>query len=153
MERSESPCHLGLNPTPMKSKSLGWGPSIIFFKFPSYFQCAARFENHRAAPFIHSSGYFLNTHYMHGLLVTFNHPLFFSNIACEKVSVSRSVVPDSVTPWTVAHQAPLSMRFSRQGYWNGLPFPSPGDLPNSGIKPRSPALQAGSLPTELQGKP
>ena len=50
-----------------------------------------------------------------------------------------------VTPWNVAHQAALSMGFSRQEYWNGLPFPSPGDLPNSGIKPRSPALQADSL--------
>ena len=56
------------------------------------------------------------------------------------------------TPWTVAHQAPLSMGFSRQEYWSGLPFPSPGDLPNPGIKPGSPALQADSLPTELQGK-
>ena len=54
---------------------------------------------------------------------------------------------------TVAHQAPLSMRFSRQEYWNGLPFPSPEDLPNPRIKPRSPALQADSLPTELWGKP
>ena len=45
-------------------------------------------------------------------------------------------------PWTVAHQAPLSMGFSRQEYWSGLPFPSPRDLPNPGIKPRSPALQA-----------
>ena len=49
--------------------------------------------------------------------------------------------------------SPLSMRFSRQGYWSGLPFPSPGDLPNPGIEPGSPALQADSLPTELQGKP
>ena len=57
------------------------------------------------------------------------------------------------TPWTAAHQAPLFMRFSRQGHWSGLPFPSPGDLPNPGIKTRSPALQADSLPTELQGKP
>ena len=47
----------------------------------------------------------------------------------------------------------MSMRFSRQGYWNGLPFPSAGDLPNPGIKPKSPELQADSLPTELQGKP
>ena len=53
-----------------------------------------------------------------------------------------------VTPWTVAHQAPLSMGFSRQEYWSGLPFPSPGDLPDPGIEPRSPALQADSLPTE-----
>ena len=57
------------------------------------------------------------------------------------------------TPWTTAHQAPLSMRFSRQRYWSGLSFPSPGDLPNPGIQPRSPAPQADSLPTELQGKP
>ena len=52
------------------------------------------------------------------------------------------------TPWTVAHQAPLSMGFSRQEYWSGLPFPSPGDLPNPGIEPRSPALQADALPSE-----
>ena len=50
-------------------------------------------------------------------------------------------------------QAPLFMGFSRQEYWNGLSFPSPGDLPDLGIEPRSPALQVDSLPTELQGKP
>ena len=54
---------------------------------------------------------------------------------------------------TVACQIPLSMGFSRQEYWSGLPFPSPGDLPDPGIEPGSPALQADSLPTELQGKP
>ena len=59
---------------------------------------------------------------------------------------------NSVTPWTAARQAPLSMGFSRQEYWSGLPFPSPGDLPNSGIKLGSPALQADALPTERQGK-
>ena len=53
------------------------------------------------------------------------------------------------TPWTIAYQAPLSMGFSRQEYWSGLPFPSPEDLPHLGIKPRSPTLQADSLPTEL----
>ena len=53
----------------------------------------------------------------------------------------------------VAFQAPLSMGFSRQKYWSGLPFPSPGDLPNPGIKPRSPTLQADSLPTEFQRSP
>ena len=57
------------------------------------------------------------------------------------------------TPWTVAHQAPLSMGFSRQEYWSGLPFPSPEDLSDPGIKPGSPALQTGSLPTEIWGKP
>ena len=57
------------------------------------------------------------------------------------------------TPWTVARQAPLSVEFSRQEYcWSGDPFPSPGDLPNPGIKPRSPALQADSLPAKLSGK-
>ena len=55
--------------------------------------------------------------------------------------------------WAVAHQAPLSMGFSRQEYWSGLLFPSPGDLPDPGIEPRSPTLQADSLPTEPQGKP
>ena len=58
-----------------------------------------------------------------------------------------------MTPWTVAHQAPLSMEFFRQEYWGGLRFPSPGDLPDPGIEPRSPALQADSLPSELPGKP
>ena len=52
-------------------------------------------------------------------------------------------------PWTVACQAPLSMGFSRQEYWSGLPFPSPGDLPDPGIEPRSPALQADDLPTAM----
>ena len=58
---------------------------------------------------------------------------------------------NSATPWTVAHQAPSSMGFSRQEYWSGLPFPSPGDLPNSGIEPRSPALQADALTSEPPG--
>ena len=51
---------------------------------------------------------------------------------------------------TVACQAPLSMELSRKEYWSGLPFPSPGDLPNPGIKPGSPAMQVDSLPTELR---
>ena len=55
---------------------------------------------------------------------------------------------DSVTPWTVAHQAPPSLGFSRQEYWSGLPFPSPGDLPHPGNERMSPALQAESLPSE-----
>ena len=64
-----------------------------------------------------------------------------------------SLVQLFVTPGTVARQAPLSMEFSRQGYWSGLPFPSPGDLPDPGIEPRSPTLQADVLPSELLGKP
>ena len=57
------------------------------------------------------------------------------------------------TPWTVAYRAPQSMEFSRQEYWNGLPFPSPGDLPDPGIEPWSPALHADALPSEPPGKP
>ena len=69
------------------------------------------------------------------------------------VCQSLSCVQLFVTPWTVIHQAPLSMEFCRQEYWSGLPFPSPGDLPDPRIKPRSPTLQADSLPTEPPGKP
>ena len=57
-----------------------------------------------------------------------------------------------VTPWTVTCQAHLSIRFSRQDYWSGLPFPFPGDLPDPGIEPRSLSLKAISLMTELAGK-
>ena len=66
---------------------------------------------------------------------------------------SLSHVQLFATPQTVAHQGPLSMGFSSQEYWNGLPFPSPGDLPNPGIESKSPALQADSLPSELQESP
>ena len=63
-----------------------------------------------------------------------------------KVKVkSLSRVRLFATPWTVAYEAPPSMGFSRQEYWSGLPFPSPGDLPDAGIEPRSPALEADSL--------
>ena len=57
------------------------------------------------------------------------------------------------TPWTIAYQAPPSMGFSRQECWSGLPFPSPGDLPDPGNEPGSPALQADTLPSEPLGKP
>ena len=71
-----------------------------------------------------------------------------------KVKWSHSVLSDSLpTPWTVAYKAPLSMEFSRQEYWRGLPFPSPGDLPHPGIEPGSLALQADALPSEPPGKP
>ena len=68
-------------------------------------------------------------------------------------SVSRPVVSSSVTLWTVACSAPLSMEFTRQAYWNGLLFPTPGELPHTRIEPRSPALQASSLPFKPPGKP
>ena len=73
----------------------------------------------------------------------------------EAVSASegRPVMFDSATPWTIACQSPLFMEFSRQESWSGLQFPSPGDLPKPGIKPRFPTLQADSLPSEPPGKP
>ena len=61
--------------------------------------------------------------------------------SCFKVKVAQSC-PTLCDPWTIAHQAPPFMGFSRQEYWSGLPFPSPGDLPDPGIEPRSPTLQA-----------
>ena len=71
---------------------------------------------------------------------------------CGRNSVAQSYLLSHVqffaTPWTVAHEAPLSMEFSRQEYWSGLPFPSPGDLPDPGIEPGSLALQEDSLLSE-----
>ena len=67
---------------------------------------------------------------------------------------NRYVMSNSfATPQTIAHQVPLSMRFSRQEYWSGLPFPSAEDLPNPGIKPTSPTLAGGFFTTSAPGKP
>ena len=76
---------------------------------------------------------------------------FPHHFVCVSCSVSRVCL--FAIPWTVAHQAPLPMEFSRQEYWSGWPFPSLRSLPNPGIKPASPALQADSLPAEPPGKP
>ena len=71
-----------------------------------------------------------------------------------KRSKSCLVLSDSIaTPWTVAYHAPLFMGFPRQEYWSGLPFPTPGDLPDPGIKPVSPALAGGFFTTEPPKKP
>ena len=67
-------------------------------------------------------------------------------------SIATKSCQTLATPRNVAYQDPLSVGFSRQEYWSGLPFPSPGDFPNPGTEPRSPALQADSLMTDLQGK-
>ena len=69
------------------------------------------------------------------------------------ICVIQSAVSDSVIPWIVAHQAPLFMEFSRQEYYTGFPCPSPGNLPDAGTEPWSPALQADSLLSEPPGKP
>ena len=76
---------------------------------------------------------------------------WFSNFTTTSEVKSLSRVRLFATPWTVAYQAPLSMGFSRQEYWSGLPFPSPGDLPDPEIEPRSPALQVDALPSEPVG--
>ena len=75
----------------------------------------------------------------------YKHTLYMCMHACSAMSDSL------VTPWTVAQQAPLSMGFSRQERWTGLPSPPPRDLPDPGIKPTSPALVGGFLTTELPG--
>ena len=69
------------------------------------------------------------------------------------MSEVTQVISDSATPWTAAYQAPQFMEFSRQEYWSGLPFPSPGDLSEPGIEPGASALQADALPSERPGKP
>ena len=77
----------------------------------------------------------------------------FGMLVLSEVKVkSPSRVRLFVIPWTVAYQSPQSMEFSRQEYWSGLPLPSPGDLPDPGIEPWSPALQADALPSEPQGR-
>ena len=75
-------------------------------------------------------------------------PCYYCHIYCQSLSRVRLFA----IPWTVACQVPLSMAFNREEYWSGLPFPSPEDLPNPGIKPRSPILQAKSLPSVPPGK-
>ena len=77
----------------------------------------------------------------------------FQQVNMVVVVKSLKSCPALATMWTVACQAPLCMGFPSQEYWNGLPFPSPVDLPDPGIKPMSPALEADSLPCEPPGKP
>ena len=80
-----------------------------------------------------------------------NFPQFIMIHTVKGVGIVNKAEIDATlaTPWTVICQAPLSMGFSREEYWNGLPFPSPEDLPDPGTEPGSPALQADSLPNEL----
>ena len=100
--------------------------------------------------FIHSfSKYLLNT-----LYVRWHTIKWFKFLLMKWSEVkSLSCVRLFATPWTVAHQAPLSIEFSRQEYWSGLPFLPPGDIPYPGIEPGSPAVQSDTLPSEPPGKP
>ena len=78
-------------------------------------------------------------------------PLDRLKIVCGGGGLVAKSCPTLVTPWTIAHQTPLSMGFPRQEYWSGLPSSTPGDLPDPGIKPKSTAVQVGSLPLSHQG--
>ena len=89
--------------------------------------------------------------FLHSHPLSKKHTLLSIHVVKVKVK-SLSHVLLLATPWTVAYQTPLSMGFSRQKYWSGLPFPFPEDLPNPGIKPGSPTLQAEALPSEPPGK-
>ena len=91
-----------------------------------------------------------DSNFIRGSSFLISNPLLFWHFP---VCVSHSVVYDSATPWVVTHQDFLCMGFSRQEYWSGLPFPSPGNLSDPGIEPRSPALQENALPSVLLGKP
>ena len=85
---------------------------------------------------------------------SFENPHLFNMYICiESVNESCSVKSNSVTPWSVAHQGPQSMEFSRLEYWNGKLYLPLGDFHNPGIEPRSFTLQADSLPSEPPGKP
>ena len=96
---------------------------------------------------------YTHTYFFTLLIFLFSH--LWCNLPESKNHVSSVAqsCPTHCDPMTIAHQAPLFMEFSRQEHWSRLPFPSPGHLPNPGIEPRSPILQAGSLPSESPGKP
>ena len=96
--------------------------------------------------FLKQSSCLLAWHY---LMLYYN--LFAYHLPSKVKVKSLSRVQLFATLWTVAYKAPQSMGFSRQEYWSGLPFPSPGDLSDPGIEPRSPALQADTLPSEPPG--
>ena len=112
-----------------------YSESLLSFGFLEHFCCCCSSFSHKL-------------HY----LISSNSPSYLLHKIFNNVKL-LSRVRLFVIPWTVVHQVPLSMGFSRQEYWSGLPFPSPGDLPDPGIEPRSPALQADALPSELPGKP
>ena len=117
------------------------------------FQIYSKVVVHFAVHLKHCGYIFMHIYFTHNSLYisTCIHSIPVRTCMHEVKSLSR--VRLFGTLWTVAHQAPPSMGFSRQEYWSGLPFPSPEDLPDPGIKSRSPKLQAGALTSEPPGKP
>ena len=110
--------------------------------------CKASSDNHFS---------FLHFFFWGMVLITASYSMLHTSVHSSSGTLSEakslSRVRLFVTPWTVAYQAPLSLGFSRQEYWSGLPFPSPGDLPNPGIEPGFPTLEADALTSEPPGKP
>ena len=117
-------------------------PHVLFSWLP-------RFINHSCTlfPFLSLSPFTSSHHLLPPPLTSIHTPI----VKVKMKSFSRVWL--FATPWTVAHQASPSMEFSRQEYWSGFLFPSPGDLPDPGIERRSPTLQADALPSEPPGKP
>ena len=91
--------------------------------------------------------------YIYLCIYIYTHTIHICILCIDSAVKLLSCVQIFATPWTVAYQASPSMGFSQQEYWSGLPFPSPGDLPNPRVEPRSPALQADALTSESPGKP
>ena len=110
----------------MNERLWGWGPAICFNKVSRWSWRAVRFENHCSALLGHG---------------------------CCCSLVAKSCYDSFATPWAIVCQAPLSMGFPSQEHWSGLPFLSPGNLPNPPIEPTSPALAGGFFTTEPPGKP
>ena len=124
---------------------------VISVQFSSLVQCPTLFTPwtaaHQASLCLTNSWSLLKFLSIKSVMPS-NHLILYHTVCVKLLSLIRLFA----TPWTVGHQTPLSMRFSRQEYWSGLPFPSPGDLPDPRIEPRSPALQADALPSESPGR-
>ena len=118
-----------------EQRKLGWH---LIQSFSHYL-----FNTGKQKPLFSSAYYVPGTVFLPLILLS---PFYRWAMRGTKLSVSRSVVFDSLWPMDCSRQAPLSMEFSRQEYWSGLPFPSLGDLPDSGSEAGSPALQASSYP-------
>ena len=136
---------------------LGWTGSILLLsKGPSRVFSSITVQKHQffGAQSNSLCGPTLTSIHNYWKTRSFNYmDLWWQSDASERVKVKfLSHIRLFVIPWTVACQFPLSMEFSRQEYWSGLPIPSPGDLPNPGIESNSPTLQADSLPSEPPDK-